>query len=239
MAAMGWIAAYREHWLPLPPGDAVISAEEVAAGLASDMVAETMMSLAGLGAPTALGDAYEGATTGGLDSLREIGLIDDQPDGLVLTPEGTAVLGPLAYTGLSLSLMAVRSEDNAGASTVLLSEAESGARAAVVPTVGDDGSWSFAISGPVSADDISAALRPTELIATSLTEDLDEWPAPLLAARPAAAAADAPAAPAPPPPPKPPSVPAAAWKLEPQWLMYLIGGGLALALVGAGIGLFG
>jgi len=47
------------------------------------------------------------------------------------------------------------------------------------------------------------------------------------------------AAPAPPPPPTPPSAPTPVWKLEPQWLTYLIGAGLALALVGAGIGLFG
>jgi len=263
MAAMGWIAAYREHWLPLPPDHAVISAEEVAAALASDMVAETMTSLAGLGAPTALGDAYEGATTGGLDSLRELGLIGDQPDGLALTPQGAAALGPLAFTGLSLSLMAVRSQDNAGASTVLLSEAESGARAAVVPTVGDDGSWSFAIWGPVTVDDISAALHPADLIATPLTEDLDEWPAPLLAALPAAAAAPSappvgstsagkdgpsvePAAPStgsdsppPPSPPRPPTSPTSGKRSNPQWLTYLIGGGLVLALVGVGVGLFG
>ena len=55
----------------------------------------------------------------------------------------------------------------------------------------------------------------------------------------AAAAGTASAAAAPPPPPAPPSVPTPVWKLEPQWLTYLIGAGLVLALVGAGIGLFG
>ena len=94
------------------------------------------------------------------------------------------------------------------------------------------GVWHVGERGPV----IALGEPGVDSLATTL-RSLIETPNVLPAAKAVAAVPPA-AAPAPGPPP-PPSAPTPVWKLEPQWLTYLIGAGLSLALVGAIMGLTG
>jgi len=96
------------------------------------------------------------------------------------------------------------------------------------------GVWRVDERGPM----IALGEPGIDSLATTL-RSLIEIPNVMPAAKAAAAVAPVAAPGPPPPPPAPPSAPTPVWKLEPQWLTYLIGAGLALALVGAGIGLFG
>ena len=192
--------------------------EEIIDGLTSDLVAETLARLAGFAAPGSLGDGYEAAPSRGIEELQTRDLLAVQPTGAVLTEAGASLIGPLAFPGVSLSLMAVRLVDMAAATTVILSEARTAALAAMSVHAGDDGSWSFRLRtlppGGLSGA-VEEALHPQATLATPLSPDGDSWPAPMFdvaiertthaASRetPGQSRSDPPAEYPPPPPPPP------------------------------------
>jgi hypothetical protein len=211
-AVLGWVASYRERWLPLglSPRDAVVTIEEIIDGLNSDGMAETLAQLAGLAAPASMGDAYEAAPSRGLEELQARGLLAVQPTGAVLTGDGASLIGPLAFPNLSLSLMALRLADRAAATTVIFSEATTAAIAAMSVAAGDDGSWSFELStlkpSRVAAV-VGEALHPQAMLTTPLSPDMESWPAPMFDRAIERTATSPPQEPPPPPAPPPPPPP--------------------------------
>jgi hypothetical protein len=181
---MGWVASYRDLWLPagLAPGDAVLTVDDVREGLVSDSVSEMLAVVASIGAPASFADAYARAVPSGVDDLRSAGLVVDDAGGLVLTEAGRSLLGPLAFPAVSLSLLAIRLADNAGACVVVLSEAESRAASVVTPRIAQ-GAWEFEFAS-VDSDGIVRAVRdglaPTSTMPTPLGDASSDWPSPLL-----------------------------------------------------------
>lgn len=183
-ALLGWVAAYRKDWLPLgaEPRDAVVTEDDLRGGLESDAIAETLAVMAALGAPSSFAGAFEHAPTAGLHELREAGLLTGSPEGLVLTEAGASLIGPIAFPRLSLSVLTVRLADDAGGTTVVLADT-SGRLAAVLPSAGVDGRWTFELSsvdarraGELVRD---AFTRAAGRLPTPFVDGRTTWPAPL------------------------------------------------------------